>query len=61
LHELGDDDFIVCERESHAGGLASSVEDDKGFVWDCGCHVLYSRSQYFNHVILGEAEPTLSY
>ena len=51
LDELRYDDFIVYERSSHVGGLASSVQDDKGFVWDYGCHVLYSRSLYFNRVM----------
>ncbi len=51
LRELGYDDFVICERDTHAGGLASSVMDESGFVWDYGCHVLYSRSAYFNAVM----------
>ena len=51
LAEIGYEDFIVCERANDAGGLAASVLDDSGFVWDYGCHVLYSRSSYFNHIM----------
>lgn len=51
LAELGFDDFVVCERGDDVGGLASSVADENGFVWDYGCHVLYSRYDYFNAVL----------
>jgi protoporphyrinogen oxidase len=51
LGELGHADFIVYERERQPGGLAASVADEMGFVWDYGCHVLYSRSAYFNGVM----------
>jgi protoporphyrinogen oxidase len=51
LRELGHDDFAVYDAAVQAGGLASSVCDERGFVWDYGCHVLYSRSDYFNAVM----------
>ena len=51
LQELGHADFTVVDRGSEAGGLAGSTTDDAGFVWDYGCHVLYSRSEYFNRVM----------
>jgi protoporphyrinogen oxidase len=51
LRELGHEDFAVYERAAEPGGLAASVRDDKGFVWDYGCHVLYSRSGYFNGIM----------
>lgn len=51
LRELGYDDFVVFDRQDSVGGLASSVTDSQGFVWDFGCHVLYSRSDYFNGVM----------
>jgi protoporphyrinogen oxidase len=53
LSEIGYGDFRLFERESFAGGLAGSVKDAQGFVWDYGCHVLYSRSDYFNRVMDG--------
>jgi protoporphyrinogen oxidase len=53
LREIGYGNFDVFEREPFAGGLAASVEDEDGFVWDYGCHVLYSRSDYFNRVMEG--------
>jgi protoporphyrinogen oxidase len=53
LAELGYEDFQVFERQPFAGGLAASVQDENGFVWDYGCHVLYSRSGYFNRVMDG--------
>ena len=53
LAEAGYSDFHVFERAVHAGGLASSIRDDAGFVWDFGCHVLYSRSDWFNSVMDG--------
>lgn len=51
LRELGHDDFLVCERAGDVGGLAASVSTGDGFTWDLGCHVLFSRSPYFNAVM----------
>ena len=51
LSELGHRDFLVCERADQVGGLAASVETGDGFTWDLGCHVLFSRSPYFNAVM----------
>ncbi len=53
LSEIGYRNFHLFEREPFAGGLAASVKDEQGFVWDYGCHVLYSRSDYFNRVMDG--------
>ena len=41
---------IVLERESHPGGLASSVRDRNGFLWDNGGHVV-SHYKYFDHAL----------
>jgi protoporphyrinogen oxidase len=51
LLELGHGDFIIYERNDRVGGLASSTQDESGFTWDCGVHVLFSRSTYFNDVM----------
>jgi protoporphyrinogen oxidase len=51
LRELGYANFAIYEAAAQAGGLASSVRDQLGFVWDYGCHVLYSRSDYFNSIM----------
>ena len=51
LHELGYADFSVHERADQVGGLAASHRDTRGFTWECGVHVLFSRSAYFNSVM----------
>jgi protoporphyrinogen oxidase len=51
LRELGHGDFVVYEREDQVGGLAASFQDENGFTWDTGVHVLFSRSDQFNAVM----------
>jgi protoporphyrinogen oxidase len=51
LMELGEHDFLILERNPHAGGLAASFRDDKGFTWDIGGHVVFSHYAYFDDLM----------
>ena len=51
LAELGHQDWSVFERTDHVGGLASSVVDPHGFIWDHGGHVMFSHYSYFDDLV----------
>lgn len=51
LAELGENDFLVLERNAYAGGLAASFRDNAGFTWDIGGHVVFSHYEYFDRLI----------
>lgn len=51
LAELGHDDWEINERTDHVGGLASSYEDEQGFIWDHGGHVMFSHYDYFDELV----------
>lgn len=57
LEELGyGDKYVVLEAAAAGGGLASSLVDERGFVWDLGVHVLFSHYEFFDR-LLDEAVP----
>ncbi len=51
LRELGEDRFLVLERNSHVGGLSASFRDEHGFTWDIGGHVIFSHYPYFDRLL----------
>lgn len=51
LGELGHDDWDIFEGSDHVGGLAASVTDDQGFIWDHGGHVMFSHYDYFDRLV----------
>ncbi len=51
LAELGHADWDIFERTDHVGGLASSVTDPHGFIWDHGGHVMFSHYSYFDELV----------
>jgi protoporphyrinogen oxidase len=51
LAELGHSNWDIFERSDHVGGLASSVTDPHGFIWDHGGHVMFSHYRYFDELV----------
>ncbi len=51
LTEIGYKNFLLFERHSYAGGLASSFKDGEGFTWDIGGHVQFSHYEYFDRLM----------
>lgn len=43
LSRLGEDDFLILERDSHIGGRAHTVKDGAGFSWDAAPLPLSTR------------------
>lgn len=44
-------EWKLVEKSESAGGLASTVTDDKGFLWDIGAHVIFSHYAYFSSLL----------
>lgn len=51
LLELGYENFVIYERNPYAAGLCASFQDNQGFVWDLGGHVIFSHYEYFNQIL----------
>jgi protoporphyrinogen oxidase len=51
LDELGHTNWKLVDQRPYPGGLARSMHDDHGFVWDFGGHVGFSHYEYYDRVI----------
>jgi protoporphyrinogen oxidase len=43
LNKFKINDWLIVEKNKYPGGLSASFRDKKGFVWDLGGHVFFSR------------------
>eukprot|EP00741_Cyanophora_paradoxa_P008554 tig00001339_g8279.t1 len=43
--------WLLVDASPTPGGLACSVTDEKGFVWDMGGHVIFSHYEYFDKLL----------
>ena len=44
-------EWTLVESSPDAGGLARTVVDDQGFLWDMGGHVIFSHYAYFTRLL----------
>lgn len=51
LNELGYRNWAIYERNAYIGGLAASFQDDAGFTYDIGGHVMFSHYTYFDDLV----------
>ena len=51
LQELGYTNWAIYERHPYIGGLATSFQDDAGFTYDIGGHVMFSHYPYFDRLV----------
>lgn len=59
LHERGTD-WLLVEAAAGPGGMATSITDDQGFVWDLGGHVLHSHFDSFDRAVAASGVTLLS-
>ena len=52
LRQLGIENFIILEQHDYAGGLATTFQDEQGFLWDIGGHVQFSHYDYFDKLMI---------
>lgn len=51
LSRLGEDDFLILERDSRIGGHAAGAKDTAGFVWDYSPLPLSGRYKTFTRIL----------
>ena len=51
LAEIGQTDWLLVDAGNRPGGLAASIRDEKGFVWDFAVHVAHSHYNYFDRLM----------
>src|SRR5258707_7649708 len=51
LQELGYRNWAIYKRNAYIGGLATSFQDDAGFTYDIGGHVMFSHYKYFDNLV----------
>lgn len=51
LQELGYRNWVIYERNDYIGGLATSFQDNAGFTYDIGGHVMFSHYKYFDDLV----------
>jgi protoporphyrinogen oxidase len=51
LRELDYANWMIFEQNDFVGGLAASFRDARGFTWDIGGHIIFSRYEYFNRLL----------
>lgn len=51
LASTSDTSWVLVDSADSPGGMARSVRDEAGFVWDFGGHIIYSHYRYFDDVM----------